>query len=69
MKGKIGVRFAPDTTGLLHGGAFILRIEYTDLVRLDTSSEPPIKEDLRWLKLEWNEGPYLQKVILFWGKT
>jgi len=57
MKEKIKVRFAPDPAGLLHDGAFILRIEYTDLVRLDTSSEPPIKEDLRWLKLELNEGP------------
>jgi len=52
MKEKIKVWFAPDPAGLLHDGAFILRIEYTDLVRLDTSSEPPIKEDLRWLKLE-----------------
>lgn len=40
-----------------HDGAFILRIEDTDLVRLDPAAEAAIIEDLRWLGLEWDEGP------------
>jgi glutamyl-tRNA synthetase/nondiscriminating glutamyl-tRNA synthetase len=40
-----------------HGGTFILRIEDTDAERSTKVSEDSILEDLRWLGLEWDEGP------------
>ncbi|MCG6962466.1 MAG: glutamate--tRNA ligase [Acidobacteria bacterium] len=40
-----------------HGGQFILRIEDTDQVRSDVASEAMIYDALRWLGLEWDEGP------------
>lgn len=40
-----------------HGGQFILRIEDTDRVRSNTESEAMIFDALRWLGLEWDEGP------------
>jgi glutamyl-tRNA synthetase/nondiscriminating glutamyl-tRNA synthetase len=40
-----------------HGGAFVLRIEDTDALRSTKESEAAILEDLRWLGLEWDEGP------------
>jgi len=40
-----------------HGGAFVLRIEDTDVGRTVEGSEGSILEDLRWLGLEWDEGP------------
>jgi len=44
---------------LAHGkdGTFILRIEDTDAERSTRESETSILEDLRWLGLEWDEGP------------
>jgi nondiscriminating glutamyl-tRNA synthetase len=42
-----------------YGGSFILRIEDTDIERSSTESEAAIIEDLRWLGLEWDEGPDL----------
>ena len=39
------------------GGQFILRIEDTDLKRFDPTAEPEIMESLRWLGMEWDEGP------------
>jgi glutamyl-tRNA synthetase len=39
------------------GGTFILRIEDTDEDRGVAGSEKSIFEDLRWLGLDWNEGP------------
>ncbi len=39
------------------GGTFILRIEDTDVERSTTVSEEAIFEDLRWLGLDWDEGP------------
>ena len=41
----------------LHGGQFILRIEDTDRVRSTAESEQMILDSLRWLGLEWDEGP------------
>ena len=38
-------------------GAFILRIEDTDQSRYDESSITSITESLRWLGLDWDEGP------------
>jgi glutamyl-tRNA synthetase/nondiscriminating glutamyl-tRNA synthetase len=44
---------------LAHGkdGTFILRIEDTDAERSTRESETSILEDLRWLGLDWDEGP------------
>jgi glutamyl-tRNA synthetase len=39
------------------GGLFILRIEDTDLERSETRYEAQLIEDLRWLGLDWDEGP------------
>ena len=39
------------------GGTFILRIEDTDVERSTRESERSILEDLRWLGLDWDEGP------------
>jgi nondiscriminating glutamyl-tRNA synthetase len=38
-------------------GTFILRIEDTDVERSSRESEEAILRDLRWLGLEWDEGP------------
>jgi nondiscriminating glutamyl-tRNA synthetase len=44
---------------LAHGkdGTFVLRIEDTDAERSTRESEQGILEDLRWLGLDWDEGP------------
>ncbi|MBI2911495.1 MAG: glutamate--tRNA ligase, partial [Chloroflexi bacterium] len=39
------------------GGAFILRIEDTDVARTVPGAEEAILESLRWLGLDWDEGP------------
>lgn len=39
------------------GGAFLLRIEDTDLERSEARYETQLIEDLRWLGLGWEEGP------------
>lgn len=39
------------------GGQFILRIEDTDRKRLVPGAEQELMEGLRWLGLEWDEGP------------
>lgn len=40
-----------------HGGEFILRIEDTDQVRSTPESEQMILDSLKWLGLNWAEGP------------
>ena len=40
-----------------HGGQFILRIEDTDQLRSTRESEQQIYDALRWLGIEWDEGP------------
>jgi glutamyl-tRNA synthetase len=40
-----------------HGGQFVLRIEDTDRARSHPASERQIYEALRWLGLDWDEGP------------
>jgi len=40
-----------------HGGTFILRIEDTDVERSTSESEVSLVGDLRWLGLDWDEGP------------
>lgn len=42
------------------GGAFILRIEDTDLKRSDEAMTRQIQEALAWLGIEWDEGPFMQ---------
>ncbi len=42
-----------------HHGAFVLRIEDTDAERSSDESERGVLADLRWLGLEWDEGPDL----------
>ncbi|MDX2198219.1 MAG: glutamate--tRNA ligase [Phycisphaerae bacterium] len=39
------------------GGTFILRIEDTDQTRNVRDAERQLLEDLRWLGLQWDEGP------------
>jgi glutamyl-tRNA synthetase len=43
-----------------HGGKFILRIEDTDISRSSTEMVEGILQGLRWLGLEWDEGPFFQ---------
>ena len=40
-----------------HGGQFIVRIEDTDRARFVEGSEQAILQSLRWLGLDWDEGP------------
>ena len=40
-----------------NNGKFILRIEDTDRARYDKDSEITIIESLKWLGLQWDEGP------------
>jgi len=42
------------------GGKFILRIEDTDRERSTPEATNAILESLRWLGLDWDEGPYFQ---------
>jgi nondiscriminating glutamyl-tRNA synthetase len=39
------------------GGIFILRLENTDAARSTAEAEAGIYRDLRWLGLDWDEGP------------
>jgi glutamyl-tRNA synthetase len=43
-----------------HGGEFVLRIEDTDVERSTRESEAAVLDGLRWLGLDWDEGPYRQ---------
>jgi glutamyl/glutaminyl-tRNA synthetase len=69
----VKVRFAPSPTGSLHignalgafvnrnfGGTFLLRIDDTDPARNVEGGEQAILEDLRWLGIDWDEGPVRQ---------
>jgi glutamyl-tRNA synthetase len=42
------------------GGTFILRIEDTDVARSTDESIEQIQQVMRWIGLDWDEGPYLQ---------
>src|SRR2546423_531581 len=68
------VRFAPSPTGSLHignalgavanrnfGGSFLLRIDDPDPARNVEGGEQAILDDLRWLGIEWDEGPVRQR--------
>jgi glutamyl-tRNA synthetase len=67
------VRFAPSPTGSLHvgnalsavanrrlGDWMLLRIDDTDPTRNVPGGEDEIVTDLRWLGIEWDEGPVRQ---------
>ena len=43
-----------------HGGAFVLRIEDTDLERSTARSVDAILDSLKWLGIDWDEGPFFQ---------
>jgi glutamyl-tRNA synthetase len=43
-----------------HGGRFLLRIEDTDLERSTPEMVEGILEGMRWLGLDWDEGPFFQ---------
>jgi glutamyl-tRNA synthetase len=43
-----------------HAGKFILRIEDTDLERSTDASVQAILDGMRWLGLDWDEGPFHQ---------
>ncbi|MFI5053337.1 MAG: glutamate--tRNA ligase [Acidimicrobiia bacterium] len=43
-----------------HGGVFVLRIEDTDVARSREEWVVGIQSTLRWLGLDWDEGPVLQ---------
>ncbi|MXZ56373.1 MAG: glutamate--tRNA ligase [Gammaproteobacteria bacterium] len=40
-----------------HRGKFVLRMEDTDVERSDAKSDQAIQDALRWLGLDWDEGP------------
>ncbi|HEY5973286.1 MAG TPA: glutamate--tRNA ligase [Geobacteraceae bacterium] len=42
------------------GGTFILRIEDTDVARSTQESVDAILDGMRWLGLDWDEGPFYQ---------
>lgn len=42
------------------GGDFLLRIEDTDIERSETRYEAQLLADLRWLGLDWDEGPAME---------
>ncbi len=50
-----------------HGGTFILRIEDTDTARRVEGAVESIMDGLRWLGLDWDEGPVFQsdRLVLY----
>ena len=42
-----------------HGGTFVLRVEDTDQSRNTEEAAAAIYEGLRWLELQWDEGPHV----------
>jgi glutamyl-tRNA synthetase len=40
-----------------HGGVFVLRVEDTDASRVTEEAFRAVLEELRWLGLDWDEGP------------
>jgi glutamyl-tRNA synthetase len=42
-----------------HGGVFVLRVEDTDASRVTEEAFRAVLEELRWLGLDWDEGPDL----------
>ncbi len=42
-----------------HGGVFVLRIEDTDVERSSPEMVDGILDGMRWLGLDWDEGPHV----------
>ena len=42
------------------GGKFIVRVEDTDVARRVEGAEGAILDSLKWLGMDWDEGPYYQ---------
>ncbi|MHB8772135.1 MAG: glutamate--tRNA ligase [Syntrophales bacterium] len=40
-----------------HGGVFVLRVEDTDQARTTAAFEENLRDELRWLGIDWDEGP------------
>jgi glutamyl-tRNA synthetase len=69
-------RFAPSSTGFhiggarttlfswayarRHSGQFVFCIEDTDLTRSTKESTEAIFDSMKWLGLDWDEGPHFQ---------
>ena len=51
-----------------HKGKFIVRIEDTDQERSKPEYEKDILESLKWLGLEWDEGPVLEDKSQYRGE-
>ncbi len=53
-----------------HGGKFVLRIEDTDRERSTPEAIAAILESMKWLQLEWDEGPFFQtqRLSLYRGR-
>jgi glutamyl-tRNA synthetase len=45
-----------------NGGVFVLRVEDTDVARNRPEHSEGIERALRWLGLDWDEGPYFQSL-------
>ena len=43
-----------------HGGQFILRVEDTDVARSTPEAVQAILDGMKWLELDWDEGPFYQ---------
>src|SRR4051812_50218105 len=43
-----------------HGGQFVLRVEDTDVERSTQASVDAIIDSMRWLGIDWDEGPFFQ---------
>src|SRR6186713_206407 len=43
-----------------HGGTFVLRVEDTDQERSSIDSVRAVLDDLKWLGLQWDEGPEVE---------
>ncbi|HEX7452934.1 MAG TPA: glutamate--tRNA ligase family protein, partial [Polyangiaceae bacterium] len=43
-----------------HGGTFVLRVEDTDQERSSIDSVRAVLDDLKWLGLQWDEGPVVE---------
>ena len=53
-------RCSTGSTRAMHGGTFVLRIEDTDRARTTDAAIVGMQDTLRWLGLDWDEGPVLQ---------
>jgi glutamyl-tRNA synthetase len=47
-----------------HGGTFVLRVEDTDVERSTRQSVDAILDGMRWLGIDWDEGPFFQMTRL-----